>query len=58
MIISLTFTSLIGFPIITPVLSAVRDALNISIENVGSIVAAYPATRIVFIPLVGLIVDS
>ena len=57
MIISLTFTSLLGFPIIAPALPAVRDALNISIENIGWVMAAYSAPGIVFIPLVGLIAD-
>ena len=57
MVISLTFTSLLGFPVIAPALPAVRDALNISIENIGWVMAAYSAPGIIFIPLVGLIAD-
>lgn len=57
MIISLTFTSLLGFPIIAPALPAVRDALNISIENIGWVMAAYSAPGIIFIPLIGLVAD-
>jgi len=57
MIISLTLTSLLGFPIIAPALPAVRDALNISTENIGWVMAAYSAPGIIFIPLVGLISD-
>ncbi len=57
MVIALTFTSLLGFPVITPALPAVRDALNISTENIGWIMAAYSAPGIIFIPLAGLIAD-
>ena len=57
MVISLTFTSLLGFPVIAPALPAVRDALDISTENIGWVMAAYSAPGIIFIPLVGLIAD-
>ncbi|MDC0196223.1 MFS transporter [Gammaproteobacteria bacterium] len=57
MVISLTFTSLLGFPVIAPALPAVRGALNISTENIGWVMAAYSAPGIIFIPLVGLIAD-
>ena len=57
MIISLTFASLLGFPVIAPALPAVRDALNISTENIGWVMAAYSAPGIIFIPLVGLFAD-
>jgi MFS transporter, ACDE family, multidrug resistance protein len=57
MIISLTFASLLGFPVVAPALPAVREALNISNENIGWVMAAYSAPGIVFIPLIGLIAD-
>ena len=57
MVISLTFASLLGFPVVAPALPAVRDALNISTENIGWVMAAYSAPGIIFIPLVGLIAD-
>ena len=57
MIVSLTFTSLLGFPIISPALPAVRDALGISTENIGWIMAAYSLPGIFFMPLSGLLAD-
>ena len=57
MIISLTFASLLGFPVIAPALPAVRNALNITTENIGWVMAAYSAPGIIFFPLVGLIAD-
>ena len=58
MVISLTFASLLGFPIISPALPAVRDALDISNENIGWVMAAYSAPGIIFIPIVGLLADK
>jgi MFS family permease len=57
-IISITFTALLGFPVISPALPAIRDGLNISTENIGWVMAAYSAPGIIFIPLVGLFADS
>ncbi len=57
MIISLTFTSLLGFPIISPALPAARDALSISTENIGWIMAAYSLPGLLFMPLSGLLSD-
>ncbi|MBT3916422.1 MAG: MFS transporter, partial [Rhodospirillaceae bacterium] len=57
MIVALTFTSLLGFPIISPALPAARDALNISTENIGWIMAAYSLPGLLFMPLSGLLAD-
>ena len=57
MIISLTFTSLLGFPIISPALPAAREALDISIQNIGWVMAAYSLPGLLFMPLAGLISD-
>jgi len=56
-VVSLTFASLLGFPVVAPALPAVREALNISNENIGWVMAAYSAPGIIFIPLVGLLAD-
>jgi len=57
MIVSLTFVALMGFPIISPALPAVRDALNISTKDIGWVMAAYSLPGIVFMPLSGLLAD-
>ena len=57
MIVALTFTSLLGFPIISPALPAAREALNISTENIGWIMAAYSLPGLLFMPLGGLLAD-
>ena len=56
-IIFLTFTSLLGFPIIAPALPSVRDAFNISTSDIGLVMAAYSAPGIIFIPVMGILAD-
>jgi len=56
-VVSLTFASLLGFPIISPALPAARDALNISTENIGWVMAAYSLPGLLFMPLSGLVAD-
>tara|TARA_B100000959_G_C14919395_1_gene598802 strand:+ start:347 stop:1519 length:1173 start_codon:yes stop_codon:yes gene_type:complete len=56
-VISLTFVSLLGFPVISPALPSVQAALGISTQNVGWIMAAYSLPGLIFMPIVGLFAD-
>ncbi len=57
LVVSLTFASLLGFPIIAPALPAVRDGLGISTENIGWVMASYSLPGLIFMPLSGLLGD-
>ena len=56
-LISLTFLTLLGFPVVSPALPAVRDALNISTENIGWVMSIYSLPALIFMPLTGYLAD-
>ncbi len=56
-LISLTFLTLLGFPVVSPALPAVRDALNITTENIGWVMSIYSLPALIFMPLTGYLAD-
>lgn len=56
-VISLTFVSLLGFPVVSPALPSVQAAFGISTDKVGWIMASYSLPGLFFTPFMGLLAD-
>lgn len=53
LVVGITLVNLLGLPIITPALPAIREALDIPTEQIGLVMAAYALPALVAVPLFG-----
>lgn len=56
-VLSTTFMGLLGFPVISPALPAVRTAFNLSTQDVGLVMAIYALPAMICVPLFGFWAD-
>ena len=57
LIFTITLFGSMGFPVVTPMLPTIRDALEISNTLVGWVMTAYGLPALIFIPLAGFLGD-
>ncbi len=56
-VLSTTFMGLLGFPVISPALPAVRTAFDLSTQEVGLVMSSYALPAMVCVPLFGVWAD-
>lgn len=54
LVLSVTFMSLLGFPIVSPALPSIREAFSIPLQEIGWVMSAFALPALVFMPLAGI----
>ncbi len=57
LILGITLINLLGIPMITPALPAMREAVGVTDEQLGLVMTAYALPALIIVPFVGLLAD-